>query len=371
MNVYHIVSSIDLLSGGPSKSICDLALEQAKNESLVHIISLKTENPYFTKSPHRNLNLFFLEKNEFKSSLKHIIKEQRTEILHGHGLWLMEVHQMASIAQKLNIPYIISPRGMLEPWALNYKKWKKIIAMRLYQSYDLKKAACIHVTANKEAQSIRKLGFNNPIAVIPNPIELKNKFDKIISDKRRLAFIGRLHEIKNIESLLRAWQKVSRKDNWELLLIGDGEIKYVNKLKSLTKELKIGSSVHFSGFLTGIEKEQIMKTLDIVILPSFTENFGMVVGEALQNEIPVIASKGTPWEDLNTYRCGWWIKNDVETLTQTIQQAILLSDEERIQMGENGRKLIKKKYSIEIVTQQMLDLYNWILNGGEKPNFII
>ncbi|MGQ9848371.1 MAG: glycosyltransferase, partial [Bacteroidales bacterium] len=79
---------------------------------------------------------------------------------------------------------------------------------------------------------------------------------------------------------------------------------------------------------------------------------------------------GTPWEDLNTYRCGWWVNNDVETLAQTIQQAISLSDEERIKMGQNGRKLIIEKYSIEIVAMQMIQLYQWILNGGEKPEFV-
>lgn len=366
----HIVSSIDLSSGGPSKSICDLALEQAKNESLVHIISLKTQNPYFEKSPHKNLKLFLLDKNHFKTSVKQIIKNQKPDIFHGHGLWLMEVHQMASIAQKLNIPYIISPRGMLEPWALNYKKWKKKIAMWLYQSNDLKKAACIHATANKEAQHIRNLGFKNPIAIIPNPIAIKDKIKKQKLEKKRLAYIGRLHKIKNIESFLTAWAKVNHKQKWELILIGDGEANYVKSLKQLAADLQL-QNVLFTGFLTGIEKENIMQTIDIVVLPSFSENFGMVVGEALMNEIPVIASTGTPWEDLNNYKCGWWIKNDVETLAQTLQQAILLSDEERKLMGQRGRLLIKEKYSIDIVAMQMIQLYKWILNGGQKPDFVI
>ena len=369
MLTFHIVSSIDISSGGPSKSICDLALEQAKEGASVQIISLKTENPYFTQNPHKNLNLLFLERKFFKSALTKIIKDHKPDILHGHGLWLMEVHHMVSIARKRNLPYIISPRGMLEPWALNYKKWKKQVALWLYQNKDLANAACIHTTAKMEAEQIRKLGFKNPIAVIPNPIEVKDKITKVRKEKKRLAFIGRLHEIKNIESLIRAWAKVGSIKDWELVLVGDGETNYVQSLKQLVAGLHM-QNVLFAGFLVGDEKEKMMQTLDIVVLPSFSENFGMVVGEALQNEIPVIASTGTPWEDLQTYQCGWWVNNDVETLAQTIQQAISLSSEERLLMGERGRQLIIEKYTVEIVATQMIRLYEWILKGGEKPEFV-
>ncbi|GAB4451900.1 MAG: glycosyltransferase [Bacteroidales bacterium] len=370
MLTFHIVSSIDISSGGPSKSVCDLALEQAKKDVSVQIISLKTEKPYFAQNPHPNLNLVFTEKNNFKASFKHVIKNQKPDILHGHGLWLMEGHYMASIARNMNIPYIISPRGMLEPWALNYKRWKKQIALWLYQNKDVANAACIHTTAKMEAEQIRKLGFKNPIAVIPNPIEVKDKIAKVRTEKKRLAFIGRLHKIKNIESLIKSWEKVTSKNDWELVIVGDGEPNYVNKLKKLVIELEISSSVIFTGFLTGIEKENLWKTLDIIVLPSFSENFGMVVGEALQYEIPVIASTGTPWEDLNTYQCGWWVNNNTDSLAETIQQAISLSDEERQKMGKRGRQLIIEKYSVEIVATQMLRLYEWILKGGEKPEFV-
>ncbi|MCX7862434.1 MAG: glycosyltransferase, partial [Bacteroidales bacterium] len=108
-----------------------------------------------------------------------------------------------------------------------------------------------------------------------------------------------------------------------------------------------------------------------LILPSHSENFGMVVGEALQYEIPVIASTGTPWSDLNTYQCGWWVNNDVDTLANTIEEAISLSDVEREEMGKRGRKLIEEKYRIEIVGKQMIELYEWIVNKIQKPTFVI
>lgn len=369
MLIFHIVSSIDLSLGGPSKSVCDLAIQIAKNKVDVKILTHCSSNPYINQSDNSYFKLHFVQEGSYKKELAKELEHENFDLLHGHGIWQMPVHYMAQLARKKNIPYIISPRGMLEPWALNYKKWKKQLALWLYQSNDLKKARCIHATSKMEADNIRKLGFKNPIAVIPNPIEVKEKITKVRIEKKRLAFIGRLHEIKNIESLVRAWAKIKDTQGWELVLVGNGEANYVQSLKQLVADLHL-QNVLFTGFLIGEEKEKIMQTLDVLVLPSFSENFGMVVGEALQNEIPVIASTGTPWQDLQTYQCGWWVNNDVETLAKTLQQAISLSNEERQQMGKRGRQLILEKYSVEIVATQMIRLYEWILKGGAKPEFV-
>ncbi|NSW46007.1 MAG: glycosyltransferase [Bacteroidales bacterium] len=371
MKICHIITSIDQSGGGPSKSVCDLSIQLAQQGLDIHLLTQASENPYIQTSPHKKLELHFVQGISFSLAIKQQLTQEHFDLLHSHGIWQMPVHYAAQLAKKNNIPYIISTRGMLEPWALNYKKWKKKLALWIYQNNDLKKAACIHATGKMEAQHIRQLGYTNPIAIIPNPIELKEKktYTNLKKEKKRLAFIGRLHKIKNIESLMHAWTKIKNTQDWELVLVGDGEKNYVQSLKQLVANLQI-QNILFTGFLAGEEKEKIMQTLDFVVLPSFSENFGMVVGEALQNEIPVIASTGTPWDDLQKHQCGWWVNNDVETLSQTIQQAIALSDEERQQMGQRGRKLIEEKYSVEIVASQMIQLYEWILKGGTKPEFV-
>lgn len=129
------------------------------------------------------------------------------------------------------------------------------------------------------------------------------------------------------------------------------------------------SNVQFTGFLSGQEKETTCQSLSYLFVPSDFENFGMIVAEALVRGIPVMASKGTPWEELNTYRCGWWVDNDVDTIASTMRAAIEMTEEERRAMGERGRQLIINHYSVEVVAAQMKSVYEWLL-GGVKPDCV-
>ena len=110
--------------------------------------------------------------------------------------------------------------------------------------------------------------------------------------------------------------------------------------------------------------------LSLLVVPSDFENFGNIVTEALVRGIPVISSKGMPWQELETFHCGWWIDNDQESINQTILKAVCLSDRERLKMGMNGKKLMRDNYSVEVLGLKMQQLYQWILGEGEKPAFV-
>ena len=154
-----------------------------------------------------------------------------------------------------------------------------------------------------------------------------------------------------------------------LEIIGSGDKVYETELKEYVQKNKF-QNVIFLGFLSGERLQEAIRQLDFLILPSKSENFGMVVPEALINRVPVIASRYTPWEELNTYLCGWWVDNDVQTLHDIICEAIEMSESDRIVMGNNGRNLVLNKYTVEQVSSQMKHLYEWILNGGQKPDFV-
>jgi glycosyltransferase involved in cell wall biosynthesis len=221
-------------------------------------------------------------------------------------------------------------------------------------------------------EHLRNLGVKSPVAVIPNPIDIAG-IEKPVATKTklRIGYLGRVHPRKNIERLIYAWSQLQNNNvnEGELIIIGDENRQYLDLLKQESKRLQLNNVV-FTGFLSGNEKEEALNSLSFLVVPSDFENFGNIVTEALVRGIPVITSKGTPWRELNTHRCGWWIDNDIDTIAKTLKEAISLSEEEYRQMGIRGRELMKNNYSIEIIAQKMMQLYQWILGEVEKPEFV-
>jgi glycosyltransferase involved in cell wall biosynthesis len=323
--------------------ISDTSDELIASEDFIH--TLPAVNNKFAYSKHFKKRLLL---NEY-------------DLYHTQGIWLYPTYITAKIACRLNKPYIITPRGMLYPQDLAKGKLKKSIFLKLFLLNDLQNAACVHATCKEEMEHLRNLGVKSPIAVIPNPIDISGIEKPIESkDKLRVGYLGRVHPRKNIERLIYAWEQLQGNvDDGELVIIGDGDKQYLDFLKQESKRLQL-KNVVFTGFLNGAEKDTALLSLSYLVVPSDFENFGNIVTEALVRGIPVIASKGTPWEELNSHNCGWWIDNDVDTIAKTLREANSLSEETYQQMGLKGRELIKNNYSIETVTEKMLKLYKLV-----------
>ncbi len=378
MKILHTISSLGTNSGGPTtcsynlvKGLISIGIEadiltNRVNDPKDRLISeeqfIKTIAP--TRYPR------FGYSGEMKEWL---MEYNQYDLYHANALWQYSSHITAVCARKMKKPYLLSPHGMLYPEALQQSKWIKKVSLALYQRSDLKLATVLHATGIPEMEYIRSFGLKQPIAVIPNAINFTEVAKPKLypqKGKRRIGFMGRLVPIKNLDRLIKAWgiaQEVTQ--DAELVIIGEGDPAYKMELLTLSRKSGI-KNIIYKGFLIGTEQDLALRELSYLILPSKSENFGMVVSEALIRGIPVIASKGTPWEALNTQLCGWWVDNDVNTLAETIKTAILLPETDRLQMGERGIKLIKNSYSVDVVASNMARLYDWILNGGEKPEFI-
>lgn len=375
MKILHVISSLDTMAGGTSKYVAELGIHLAAKEQHVGIFSRSSANNYLSKSPSTNLELFLVNNAAFKKAFDKHIKYYNYDIWHGHGIWQLPVHWMSNCAKSKKIPYIISPHGMLEPWALNAGKWKKRLALALYQRKDLARAACIHATAEMEAQNIRNLGFRNPIAVIPNGIDLAEfplRPPPTGKEKKTVLFLSRIHPKKGIELLIEAWFCLNSqlKSNWVVEIAGNGDAGYIKSLQKHIEEHNLASEIKIIGPQFGASKIAAYMRADLFVLPTYSENFGIVVAEALACGVPVITTKGTPWEELNTHKAGWWIEIGAISLAKTLENALSLSVGARHQMGLNGYTLIAEKYSIESVAKQMIELYRWILEGEEKPAFV-
>ena len=296
------------------------------------------------------------------------------DVYHCNALWMYSNHITCKVARDKHKPYVLSPHGMLYPTALNIKRWKKIPMLWLWFNKDIHKAACLHATCQAEADYCRAFGYKGPIAIIPNPVVFPEGIKLATSKpaKKRIGFLGRLHPIKKVENLLYGAAKAIEQgcEPFEIDIMGKGDDKYEAFLKAEAIRLGLDDRVHFIGFVNGKEKYDRLSRLWGLFVPSVQENFGMIVPEALICGTPVYASLGTPWSELNECRCGWWKDNNPETIAGVIRDLLSKTEAEVLEMGRNGRRLIEEKYEQHKVAQMMLDLYEWILNKGEKPKHI-
>ena len=273
---------------------------------------------------------------------------------------------------------------MLEPWSLKQKWLKKRIARFLYQDKDLKLAAALHATAASEAEQFRKLGFKNYCIVSPNGVNLP-KGDlglgercRCTADCRRALFVSRMHAKKGVLELVESWGRV-KPQGWFCELVytlnGDEEKAYEAKVKARVLELGLSDQFIFTGALDDDKKWEAYGRADLFVLPTYSENFGIVVAEALWAGVPVITTMGTPWQELESRKCGWWIDlptgnglakwdaldvalKEATTRQPTPTPSTLTS---LPRMGENGHRLVEEKYTWKAVCKAMVEGYEKIL----------
>lgn len=355
MKILHIVGSIDKSAGGPSRSVPQTCENVSKLGIEIELITRPSENPVKVNVSD-NFKLKFYSIKELREVGKKLSKNE-ISLVHLQHVWDPYIHIIARAARKKGIPYIITPRGMLEPWIMNRHPLKKKIAMWLYQRKDIEKAAYLHATCEMEKENIRKLGFKNPMVVIPNGIEISHAKQKPEwKEVRNILFMSRVHPKKGIELLIEAIAGIQNKQ-LKLIVAGEGDESYVEELKQLCKEKNVSEQIEFAGGVYGEEKWELYHASDLFVLPTYSENFGIVVAEALATGLPVITTTGTPWQELVTEKCGWWIDLAVENLQKAITEALQLEPEELKAMGVRGEKLIMEKYNIQVVANKIYEFY--------------
>ena len=176
---------------------------------------------------------------------------------------------------------------------------------------------------------------------------------------RTVQFVGRISPYKGLPDLLRAFDA----DGWKLRIVGPDQDGYVEELKQLAERLGISDKVEFVGPKFGDELTREYASADLFVLPTYSENFGSVVIESLAQGVPVICTKGAPWKELEEYGCGWWPDVGVGPIRQALHEAMSLSDGERKQMGERGRRLVKEKYTWKAVCAKLMAGYELVVKA--------
>lgn len=365
MKVIHFIPSIDRTSGGVGSYMQLLAKELGKLCEL-YIVTANTENQLIIE----NAKVLYIPCNIRKySSMKkewnRILDEIKPDLVHVNCCWMPCCALTQKWAQKKGYKVILTPHGMLEPWIMNRNYWtKKLPALLLFQKSAIKNADCIHATAESEKLNILKLGYNNRVEVIANGIDVDSiQIKESWERKKNILFLSRIHVKKGIEFLLEAVSLLkSQLEGYTVTIAGEGEEEYLSSLKSKAKELGIEKMVDFCGGVYGEKKWELYRNADVFVLPTYSENFGIVIAEALASGTPVITTKGTPWEELNTEGCGWCIDIGSEATKEALYIFSKLNEDELKAMGCNGRELIIKKFSIVKIANYILKLYKKHIN---------
>ncbi len=385
LNVLHTIASLKRSTGGTSRAVSDLCASLGRKEVNVSLLSMDEPGqladcivpaPTFVKLySARGFALPLLNSRYPTSHSKMIRKLHQLsplKIIHDHGMWLPCNHASAVAAQRLEVPFLVSPHGMLEPWALNFKAWKKKLVWQFCAFRDLRGAAGFCATAQKEAENLRQLGFQQPIAIIPNGIDLQPLSIEPESREhplRQALFLSRVHPIKGVLELVKAWARVQPM-GWELVIAGPDEDGHATEVRSCISRYGLDSVVRLIGPIDGEAKWRLYQESDLFVLPTFSENFGIVVAEALAMGTPVITTKGAPWDGLVQHNCGWWIDIGVEPLVQALGNATALSAEMRSAMGARGRHFVGQSFARETIAEKMQMFYLWLLGQTEKPDFV-
>jgi glycosyltransferase involved in cell wall biosynthesis len=373
MRGIHIVPSIEEEASGPTYSVirmCEALFDKNNDVTLVTLGGDVKKGIKFHKT-YQRLNIFYRlgVSPIMRRELDRMVKEEKSQYIHSHGLWMMPNIYAGWVAKKYKIPLIVSPRGALSKKAMKTGfSLIKIIFWNLFQKKSLLSAACFHATSEGEYRDIRRMGFKQPISIISNGVDVQKKTRETKKPYKVLLFLGRIHPIKGVENLLHAWVRVQNKfPGWKLRIAGPGDKKYVDKIAFLSDSL-MAKRVDFLGPVYGKDKWEAYKAANVYILPSFSENFGMTIAESLSAGVPVITSKDTPWSGLIEKGAGFWVDSDVTSLELCLLEVLCLTREELYKMGQHGAEWMRKDFSWGSIAVKMSETYEWILiNNKSAP----
>ena len=377
MKVAHIIPDLGVKSGGPSRSVLNTVEGIRARKVDADILTYDClDNPniaegnYIRTVPYTQRLPF-----AYNYHYKDLFRTKIYDIYHIHSIYSYPTYYAPSYAKAHKKPYIITPRGSLYEQTMQYSHVKKWLYIKCVLLSQLNHAAAIQATCEQEMLEIRKLGVRAPIAIIPNPINVPSVIPAPINhSKMRIGFLGRIHPKKKIDGLLKAWALAGfgQRQDVELVIIGEcnpNDMEYLHSLYSLQNRFGI-TNINWAGAKFGQEKQQMIQTLSYLIMPSFSENFGMVVPEALICGVPVLASKYAPWRILEDQKCGWWIDITPESIADALVQLLDVSEASRVEMGRIGQKLVIENYTQSVIADKLILLYKWLLGIEKRPDFI-
>jgi glycosyltransferase involved in cell wall biosynthesis len=394
IKVRHVTLSSTAAGGGVALAVRELAEAQTKLGIQPEIHSLADrENDLGAISvpiyQHAVSARFpFAQSQELLKTLSN----SPSSLMHTHGLWSDTSRAVRKTGEENRTPWIVSPHGMLDPWALANSAWKKRIARVLFEDAHLKNAACIHALSQSEKNSIRAFGLRRPICLIPNGVALATLTEpNDPGEKKMLLFLGRIHPKKGLANALKAWGKIPNetRNSWQFVIAGWDQAGHSDELKQLCRDQNLlysdipaenifsqmdHSSVLFVGPAFGGTKEKLLRHADAFILPSFSEGLPIAILEAWSYQLPVLMTDHCNLPE--GFQANAAVKIDFsnneisqpDSIASAFQELFEMSNDEQKLMGKRGRNLVEERFTWARVAEQMKATYEWVLGNGTKPD---
>lgn len=382
-SVLHTIAGLAAWAGGPSRTVSSLTSHLSVIGVPVALLTLARNGEALVLPSLGNVRMISvpsggaveaLRLRQVRSEMNRYFEGKAAVLVHDHGLWLPINHVVASVCARTDsVVRVVSPEGMLEPWSLSFGRGKKKLAWHLYQHRDLQRATAFQATGEAEAANIRNLGFKQPIALIPQGVTFPAasvRKARPETGKKQALFLSRLHPKKGIPDLIEAW-RILRPAGWHLKIIGGEEVGHRRHVQDLIASAGLRDEIEVCEEVDDTQKWDIYAGSDLFVLPSYSENFGVVIAEALASGVPVITTKATPWKELDEHDCGWWIDTGVPSLTATLKVATSMDVSALRAMGQRGANLMAEKYSWDRVAISMAAFYRWLLGRGPKPDCVV
>lgn len=320
----------------------------------------------------------------YAAGLERALADEQASAIQIHGIWKYTSVAVRRVSKSSSTPYVVHPHGMLDAWALRHSRFKKRLAAWAYERRHLESAACIRALNASEARAIRAFNLRNPICIIPNAVDVPsfgatsdNGTFPFPAGRKVVLFLGRIHPKKNLVNLLNAWaifqSSIPRRpteSEWVLAIAGWNQDEHEDKLKQLTRALRLEDSVLFLGPRFADEKTSCLRHSDAFILPSYSEGLPMAVLEAWAHARPVLMTAECNLPEGFTAGAAINISTSPESIAQGMVLLRDMTTGERAEMGYRGLKLVKDRYTWPSVARNINELYRWILGGGPAPSFV-
>lgn len=373
MRILHYLPDIDRSSGGVLTYIQVLS-SALEGRAELHLLTCHTDNEvHVDNCIVHYLSVRYVPKWNTRGEFLRILHEVNPDVFHTNSCWIPTSSMTAIWAKKAGCKVVYTPHGMLEPWILKRNYWtKKFPALLLFQKRALKKSDMIHATSENEMKNILTLGINNNVCIVPNAIDVDSVKMKLSWENRRsILYLGRLHEKKGLLHLFEAFSELKNeainngKDfPYHIDIVGDSDIEQPNYKDILTEKVRsldLSDCIYFHDGVYDDKKWDWFRNADVFVLPTYSENFGIVVAESLAAGTPVITTQGAPWSCLQSEKCGWWIGTGTTPLKCALSDFMSMSADDLQRMGMSGRRVVEERFGKDVIGDEYIEMYKWVL----------